>query len=204
MALLSPPGENGADIACGEAQSLGVPMQNGGPLLGFLACRTEHQRQIPGRLVGETRDAEGRRSFCLTLATREQHIRREKATSNICTNQGLMALASNIHCTLLGKEGLREVALQSHAKAEYLKGAIAAIPGFRLPCPGPTFNEFVVEAPVPAAPLLSRLAARGILAGIPLSRYDHADARRFLVAATEMNTREEMDRLVAALAEERA
>jgi len=204
MALLSPPGENGADIACGEAQSLGVPMHNGGPLLGFLACRTEHQRQIPGRLVGETRDADGRRAFCLTLSTREQHIRREKATSNICTNQGLMALASNIHCSLLGKEGLREVALQSHAKAEYLKGEIGRIPGYRLPYAGSTFNEFVVEAPVPAAPLLSRLAARGILGGIALSRYDERDTRRFLVAATEMNTREEMDRLVAALAGERA
>ena len=122
-------GREGADIACGELQSLGVPMHLGGPLLGFLACRTEHQRQIPGRLVGETRDAEGRRAFCLTLSTREQHIRREKATSNICTNQGLMALASNIHMSLLGKKGLREVALQSHAKAEYLKGGDREDPG---------------------------------------------------------------------------
>jgi glycine dehydrogenase subunit 1 len=199
LALLAPPGEAGADIACGEAQSLGVPINNGGPVLGFLACRTAHQRQIPGRLVGETRDAEGRRAFCLTLSTREQHIRREKATSNICTNQGLMALAANIHMSLLGKHGLREVAVQSHAKAEYLKRAIARIPGYRLPYPGPTFNEFVVEAPEPAAPLLSRLAARGILAGVALSRYDPGQARRFLVATTEMNTREEMDRLVAAL-----
>ncbi len=199
MALLSPPGEGGADIACGEAQSLGVPMHNGGPLLGFLACRTEHQRQIPGRLVGQTRDAEGRRAFCLTLSTREQHIRREKATSNICTNQGLMALLSNIHMSLLGKNGLREVALQSHAKAEYLKAQIAKIPGYRIPYTGPTFNEFVVEAPEDAAPLLSRLAARRILAGIPLSRYDAKDRRRFLVAATEMNERRDMDNLLAAL-----
>ncbi len=199
MALLAPPGEGGADIACGEAQSLGVPMHNGGPLLGFLACRTEHQRQIPGRLVGQTKDAEGRRAFCLTLSTREQHIRREKATSNICTNQGLMALASNIHMSLLGKAGLREVALQCHAKAEYLKGEIARIPGFRVPHSGPTFNEFVVEAPEDAAPLLSRLAARRILGGVALSRYDPAERRRFLVAATEMNERAEMDRLVAAL-----
>ena len=199
MALLSPPGAAGADIACGEAQSLGVPMHNGGPLLGFLGCRTDHQRQIPGRLVGQTQDAEGRRAFCLTLSTREQHIRREKATSNICTNQGLMALASNIHMSLLGKRGLREVAEQSHAKAEYLKKAIASIPGFRIAYPGPTFNEFVVEAPKDAAPLLARLARRGILGGIALSRFDPRDARRFLVAATEMNTREEMDRLARAL-----
>jgi glycine dehydrogenase subunit 1 len=203
LALLKSPGEGGADIACGELQSLGVPMHLGGPILGFLACRTEHQRQIPGRLVGETRDAEGRRAFCLTLSTREQHIRREKATSNICTNQGLMALASNIHMSLLGKKGLREVALQSHAKAEYLKGEIAKIPGFRIPLTGPTFNEFTGEAPqgVDAAALIDRLAARKILAGIPLSRYDSADRNRFLVAATEMNTRAEMDHLVAALSE---
>jgi glycine dehydrogenase subunit 1 len=200
LALLSPPGEGGADIACGEAQSLGVPMHFGGPLLGFLACRAEHQRQIPGRLVGMTKDAEGHRAFCLTLSTREQHIRREKATSNICTNQGLMALASNIHMSLLGKEGMREVALHCHAKAEYLKGQIAKIPGFGLPYPRPTFNEFLVEAPEDAEMLLARLASRGILGGVPLSRYDRKDRRRFLVAVTELNERAELDRLVAALA----
>jgi glycine dehydrogenase subunit 1 len=200
LALLAPPGAGGADIACGEAQSLGVPIHNGGPLLGFLACRAEHQRQIPGRLVGQTHDAEGRRAFCLTLSTREQHIRREKATSNICTNQGLMALASNIHMSLLGKKGLREVALQSHAKAEYLKGEIAKLPGYRMPYSAPTFNEFTVEAPGPAAPMLARLASRGILGGVPLSRLG-GDPNRFLIAVTELNTREEMHRLVAALGE---
>src|SRR5512132_3541495 len=133
MGLLAPPGERGADIACGEAQALGVPMHLGGPVLGFLTCRSDHRRQIPGRIVGETRDAEGRRAFCLTLATREQHIRRERATSNICTNQGLMAPAANVHCSLLGKRGLREVALQSHAKAEYLKGEIAKVAGYGVP-----------------------------------------------------------------------
>jgi glycine cleavage system P protein (glycine dehydrogenase) subunit 1 len=199
LALLSPPAEGGADIACGEAQSLGVPMHNGGPLCGFLACRTAHQRQIPGRLVGETRDAEGRRAFCLTLSTREQHIRREKATSNICTNQGLMALAANIHMSLLGKKGLREVALQSHAKAEYLKAGISKLPGYRIPYAGPTFNEFLVEAPEPAEPLLARLASAGILGGVPLSRWDRSRPNAFLTAATEMNVKDEMDRLLAAL-----
>ena len=201
LALLRSPADGGADIACGEAQSLGVPMHNGGPLLGFLACRAEHQRQIPGRLVGQTHDAQGRRAFCLTLSTREQHIRREKATSNICTNQGLMALASNVHMSLLGKHGLREVAEQSHAKAEYLKSEIAKVPGYRLPFAGPTFNEFAVDGPGPAAPLLARLASRGILAGVPLSRLGGGPENRFLVAVTEMNTREEMDRLTAALRE---
>jgi len=199
LALLASPASGGADIACGEAQSLGVPMHNGGPLLGFMACRAEHQRQIPGRLVGQTHDAEGRRAFCLTLSTREQHIRREKATSNICTNQGLMALASNIHMSLLGKRGLREVAEQSHAKAQYLKREIAKLPGYRLPYTGPTFNEFCVEAPEPAAPLLARLAVRGILAGVPLSRFWPGEDNRFLTAVTELNTKEEMDRLIAAL-----
>jgi glycine dehydrogenase subunit 1 len=201
LALLRSPADGGADIACGEAQSLGVPMHNGGPLLGFLACRAEHQRQIPGRLVGQTHDAQGRRAFCLTLSTREQHIRREKATSNICTNQGLMALASNIHMSLLGKRGLREVAEQCHAKAEYLKSEIGKLPAFRLPFAGPTFNEFAVDGPGPAATLLARLASGGILAGVPLSRLGGGPENRFLVAVTEMNTREEMDRLVTALKE---
>jgi glycine dehydrogenase subunit 1 len=200
LALLTPPGEAGCDIACGEAQSLGVPMHFGGPLLGFLSCRTAHQRQIPGRLVGQTKDAEGRRAFCLTLSTREQHIRREKATSNICTNQGLMALAANVHMSLLGKAGLREVALQSHAKAEYAKGEIAKLPGYRLPYAGATFNEFVVEGPTPARALISRLASRGVLAGVPLSRWEGGRENAFLVAVTEMNTREEIDRLCRELA----
>src|SRR5262249_61698692 len=128
------------------------------------------------------------------------HIRREKATSNICTNQGLMALASNIHMSLLGKEGLREVALQSHAKAEYLKAAISKLPGFRLPFSGPTFNEFVVATPIAAAKLVSRLAGQKILAGVPLSRFG-GPADQMLVAVTEMNTRAEMDRLVGAVTE---
>jgi len=200
--LLAPPGALGADIAVGEGIGLAIPPSLGGPGLGLFASRDEpdFRKALPGRLVGETVDRRGRRGYVLTLATREQHIRREKATSNICTNQGLMALASNIHMSLLGKEGLREVARQSHAKAEYLKGEIAKVRGYRLPYSGPTFNEFLVEAPEDASGLLARLATRGILGGVPLSRFDAADRRRFLVAVTEMNERTEMDRLVAALA----
>ena len=201
LGVLEAPGRLGADIVVGEGQGLGVPMSFGGPNLGVFAAKNELVRRMPGRLVGATVDKDGRRGFVLTLQTREQHIRREKATSNICTNQGLMALASNIHMSLLGKHGLREVAKQSHAKAEYLKGEIAKVSGYRLPYAGPTFNEFAVDGPGPAAPLLARLASRGILAGVPLSRLGGGPENRFLIAVTEMNTREEMDRLVAALKE---
>jgi glycine dehydrogenase subunit 1 len=200
LGVLEAPARYGCALAIGEGQGAGNAMSFGGPHYGFVAARIEHIRRMPGRIVGETTDLAGERGYVLTLSTREQHIRREKATSNICTNQGLMALASNIHMSLLGKEGLREVAVQCHAKAEYLKSEIAKIPGYRIPYSGPTFNEFVVEAPEDAAPLLARLAARRILGGIALSRFDAADRRRFLVAATEMNERAEMDRLVAALA----
>ena len=201
LGILAPPGDLGADIAVAEGQPFGNRLNYGGPYLGMLAAKMEHVRKMPGRIVGETVDVDGRTGYVLTLQAREQHIRREKATSNICTNQGLMALASNIHMSLLGKHGLREVAEQSHAKAEYLKGEIAKVPGYRLPFAGPTFNEFAVDAPGPAAPLLARLASRGILAGVPLSRLGGSSENRFLVAVTEMNTREEMDRLVAALKE---
>jgi glycine dehydrogenase subunit 1 len=202
LGVLAPPGEVGADIAVAEGQGLGNHLGYGGPYLGIVAARMADVRRMPGRIVGETTDVEGRPGYVLTLQAREQHIRREKATSNICTNQGLMALASNIHMSLMGKKGLREVAEQSHAKAEYLKKKIAAVAGFRLPDSAATFNEFVVEAPVDAAPLLASLAERGILGGVPLSRWDDGGSpRAFLVAVTEMNTREEMDSLAAALAD---
>jgi glycine dehydrogenase subunit 1 len=175
-------------------------MSFGAPALGFLACRDGHKRQMPGRLAGETVDADGKRAFCLTLSTREQHIRREKATSNICTNQGLMALCSNIYLSLLGKTGLRETAVQCASKAQYLKHRIAAVPGFSIETPGPIFNEFCVRGPMAAGEIVARLAERGILAGVALARWFPDRTRDMLVAVTEMNTKEEMDRYAAELA----
>jgi glycine dehydrogenase subunit 1 len=200
LALLTPPGEIGLDIACGEARSLGVPMSYGAPALGFLACRDVHKRQMPGRLAGETVDADGKRAFCLTLSTREQHIRREKATSNICTNQGLMALCSNVYLALMGKAGLRETAVQCASKAGYLKEKIAAVPGFQIATAGPVFNEFAVRGPRPAREVVEAMARREILAGVPLATWFPGRDREFLVAVTEMNTREEMDRYAQELA----
>jgi glycine dehydrogenase subunit 1 len=200
LALLSPPGDAGLDIACGEARSLGVPMSYGAPALGFLACRDAHKRQMPGRLAGETVDAEGKRAFCLTLSTREQHIRREKATSNICTNQGLMALCSNVYLSLMGKAGLRETAVQCASKAEYLKEKIAAVPGYSIATEGPTFNEFAVRGPRPAREIVAALGEKGILAGVPLGTWFPERDRDFLVAVTELNTKAEMDVYAAELA----
>ncbi|MGH9442978.1 MAG: glycine dehydrogenase, partial [Thermoanaerobaculia bacterium] len=199
LALLKSPGESGLDIACGEARSLGVPMSFGAPALGFLACRDAHKRQMPGRLAGQSVDSEGRRAFCLTLSTREQHIRREKATSNICTNQGLMALCSNVYLSLLGRAGLREVAIQCASKAEYLKKRIAGTPGFSIETRGPVFNEFCVRCPKPAGEIVAHLGARNILAGVPLTRWFPGRTHEMLVAVTEMNTKEEMDRYAAEL-----
>ena len=203
LAVLVPPGEAGIDIACGEAASFGIPPSFGGPLVGFLACRDAAKRQIPGRLVGKTVDANGAPAFCLTLATREQHIRRERATSNICTNQGLMALAATMTLSALGKQGLRETALQCLSKAEYFKAALKASAG---PCPlaftGPTFNEFALRCSVPVAKVLSALEAKGILGGVPLGRlapWEKSWGDLLLVAVTERNSREEIDLYVATL-----
>lgn len=199
LALLKAPGEAGLDIACGEARSLGVPMSYGAPALGFLACREGHKRQMPGRLAGQTVDAAGQRAFCLTLSTREQHIRREKATSNICTNQGLMALASNIYLCLMGKAGLRETAVQCASRAAYLKDGISRSRGFAITSGGPVFNEFCVRAPGPAEEVVRKLAAKKILAGVPIARWFPERGREMLVAVTELNTRAEMDRYLAEL-----
>jgi glycine dehydrogenase subunit 1 len=171
----------------------------GGPYLGFFAARNQDLRNLPGRLVGETVDHQGRRGFVLTLATREQHIRREKATSNICSNQGLCALAATIYLALFGRRGLRELAEHNFAKAAYARERIAALPGFRLPFSGPVFNEFVVEAPLPAVEVLRRVQAQDILGGIPLARWYPRLPQSFVVCVTEQNRREDIDALCAVL-----
>ena len=202
LGLLKSPGECGADIVIAEGQSFGVPLSYGGPYLGLFATREKYARQLPGRLVGVAADREGRRGFVLTLATREQHIRREKATSNICTNEGLIALAATIYMTTMGRRGLQEVAMQCAQKARYAARQIAAIDGFTLPFSAPVFNEFVVRAPVAAEGLLRRLAnERNITGGLALSRYDSDRPNDFLVCVTELNPRSEIDALVAGLKE---
>jgi glycine dehydrogenase subunit 1 len=202
LGVLTPPGQHGFDICVGEGQAWGVPLQFGGPYVGFMVVRDALKRHMPGRLVGETLDVDGKRAYVLTLATREQHIRRGKATSNICTNQALIALAANMYLTLLGKEGLREVATQCLQKTAYLKNKLAAIGGVELPFSGPVYNEFVVRTPFAAADVLGDLEHDKILGGIPLSQFETFETgheRDFLVAVTELHTREQLDQLAAAL-----
>jgi glycine dehydrogenase subunit 1 len=199
LALLRAPGELGADLVCGEAQSFGVPMGIGGPHLGFLATRQKHLRQLPGRIVGETVDTAGRRGFVLTLATREQHIRRERATSNICTNQGLCLLMATVYLALLGRRGLRRLAEMNLAKAEYAKARVREATGLSLPLSAPTFNEFAVGLPGDAADFLQRARDEGIVAGLDLAPYDPELGPALLVCTTERTSREAIDRLVALL-----
>lgn len=198
--LLRSPGACGADIVVAEGQSFGVPLSFGGPYVGLFATRDKYARQIPGRLVGEAYDKKGRRGFVLTLATREQHIRREKATSNICTNEGLIALAATIYLETMGPRGVQEVAQQCTQKAHYAAREIAKLEGFSLPYSGPFFNEFIVRAPSDAAALLGKLASeKGIDGGIVLSRFYKTRPNDFLVCVTELNTREQIDALVEGL-----
>jgi glycine dehydrogenase subunit 1 len=199
LGLLRAPGELGADIVCGEAQSFGVPTSFGGPALGFLAAREKSVRQMPGRLCGQTVDARGKRGFVLTLSTREQHIRREKATSNICTNQGLCLLQATIYLSLLGRVGLVKLARLNFAKAEYLRQRVRTTPGLGLPLAAPTFNEFVVSVPDPAA-ALARAADANLIGGLDLAPYEPNLGPSLLVCATELATRDAMDALVGALA----
>ncbi|MFI4988776.1 MAG: aminomethyl-transferring glycine dehydrogenase subunit GcvPA [Alphaproteobacteria bacterium] len=203
LGLVKPPGAMGADIVAAEGQSLGVPLSFGGPYLGLFAAREKYVRQMPGRLCGEAHDAEGRRGWVLTLSTREQHIRREKATSNICTNSGLCALAFTVHLALLGEAGLLRLAELNHAKAVQLAERLAAVKGVEL-LNESFFNEFTVRLPRPAAAVVEALAERRILGGVPLSRlYPDAPALAdlLLVAATEVNTDAEIEALAEALEE---
>ncbi|WCT78760.1 aminomethyl-transferring glycine dehydrogenase subunit GcvPA [Novosphingobium humi] len=203
LGLLEAPGALGADIVVGEGQSLGVGLQFGGPYLGLFGCREKFLRQIPGRLCGETLDAEGRRSFVLTLSTREQHIRREKATSNICTNSGLCALAFSIHMSLLGGAGLERLARINHGKAQALAAAVATVPGVSV-LNDAYFNEFTVILPKDAREVVDALAERDILGGVPLGRLyaeTPALANGLLLTATECTSDEDIAALVAALKE---
>jgi len=203
LGAIRSPGEMGADIVVGEGQSLGVGLQFGGPHLGLFACNHKHVRQMPGRLCGETVDADGRRGFVLTLSTREQHIRREKATSNICTNSGLMSLAFTIHMTLLGEKGLRHLAELNHARAVETAERLAAIPGVEL-LTHRFFNEFTLRLPVPARQAVRDMAEMGVLGGISLGRLfpRRLDLENGLVVAvTETVSKADIDALVRALTE---
>ena len=200
LGILAPPGEYGADVAIAEGQSMGTPANFGGPALGFFAAKKEHLRRLPGRIVAETVDKDGRRGFVLTLQTREQHIRRERATSNICTNTGLMATIGTISMCLLGKRGVHEVAEQCAKKAHYAARALAEAGAPRLHR-GDFFREFAVNVPGSVERVIDLGLARGVLAGVPLRRLDPGFPDGLLVAVTERRTREEIDRLAAVVAD---
>jgi glycine dehydrogenase subunit 1 len=201
LGLLKTPGEMGADMAVGDGQSLGNPLSFGGPSFGFLAVRQEHIRNLPGRIVGETVDKDGRRGFVLTLQAREQHIRRQKATSNICSNQSLCALRGLIFLATLGREGFAELARLNYDKAQYAKGLLGGIRGVSLLTDGPIFNEFTLSLPLAAATVTERLLAKGIAAGLPLARWYPGMASCLVVTVTEKRSREEIDLLAARLEE---
>jgi glycine dehydrogenase subunit 1 len=204
MALLKPPGQwgrNGVDITCGDGQPLGIPMASGGPSFGFLACKEGIVRQMPGRIIGKTVDLEGRTGYTLTLQAREQHIRRAKATSNICTNQGLLVTAATLHMSLLGPVGLRSAAAASHERTRQLLGVLTSIPGVTRVHNRPFFNEAVIRLPKPATEVSQALLARGILGGLPLSRFMAGRDNELLICATEKRTAAQIDAYAVALAE---
>ena len=201
LGLIRPPGDWGADIVVGEGHALGAPLSFGGPFLGFMAAKESLLRQMPGRLVGEAMDASLRRGYVLTLSTREQHIRREKATSNICTNQGLIATAATIHMSLMGKEGMREAAIQCHSKAQFARDCLAKVRGCRLRFDASIFNEFVLDLPAPASRVVNALVAKGVIAGLDLARFYQEMPNALLVCVTEMNSREEIEWFAAKLDE---
>ncbi len=199
LGLLRPPGDYGAGIVVAEGKWTGNPTDFGGPLVGMFACKQEYVRQMPGRIVGATVDGDGRRGFVLTLATREQHIRREKATSNICTSESLVALATTIYLCEMGRQGLREVGEHCLQKAHYAAEQIDALPGYRLLTAAPFVKEFVVRCPRPAAEVNQALLQRGIVGGYDLARYAPDLADCLLLCCTELTTREDVDRLVTEL-----
>jgi glycine dehydrogenase subunit 1 len=199
LGVLVPPGELGADLVTAEGQSLGVAQSFGGPYVGLLGARKGFVRQMPGRLAGVATDTEGKRGFVLTLQTREQHIRREKATSNICTNQGLMATAATIYMATLGPQGFREVSERCFQNAHYLADQLSDMSGYEVIGDGPFFNEFVVKTPISPSELNRKLAERSVIGGLDLGRYENALAEHWLLCATELNDRAAIDRLIEAL-----
>jgi glycine dehydrogenase subunit 1 len=202
LGLLKPPGEMGADIVTGEGQPLGIPLSFGGPYLGILTTKLEYVRSIAGRLVGETVDSKGQRGFVLTLSTREQHIKREKASSNICTNQGLMMLAATAYLSLLGKSGFRQVAETCYHKAHYAAEQISKLKGFKLLWPNtPFFHEFAIQAPVPTKVLNAHLLKHTVIGGYDLSADYPGLQNASLLAFTEMNSKHQIDKLVEGMAE---
>ena len=198
--LIKPPGAFDADIAAGEGQALGLPPSYGGPLLGLMTTKKEYVRALPGRLVGKTLDRHEQECFVITLATREQHIRRAKATSNICTNQGLCATSSCIYMSLLGSTGLKQLARLNHQAAVTLKNALLELDGVSLAYPtAPSFNEFVVDLKKPAQEVFNTLTKHGIVPGVPLSRFDPDRQNSMLVTATELTRAKDIEKLTAAL-----
>jgi glycine dehydrogenase subunit 1 len=195
LGMLKTPGEMGFDIATGEGQSLGLPLSFGGPYLGFISAKSQLLRQMPGRIVGSTVDSEGKRGFVLTLQTREQHIRRERATSNICSNEALCALRAAIFVSLLGREGLKELAQQNYQKAEFAKDLLSRISGVQVKRSSATFNEFTVLLPKPADEVVHRMIAKGFACGFPLGRFYKGMDNYLLIAVTEKRTKEEISRL---------
>ncbi len=196
--LIKSPGSQGADIVCGEGQSFGIPQSYGGPGVGMFACKKDYMRNMPGRLVGKTQDKDGKQGFVLTLSTREQHIRREKATSNICSNSGLCAMTSAVYMASLGGTGLRELARLNYDKAEYLKDRLCQA-GFKIPFAASTFNEFVVQFQPGFDATYQRLLDEKIVAGLPLAPYYPELADHYLLCATETRTQKDMDRLIDSL-----
>ncbi|MEA2842387.1 MAG: glycine dehydrogenase subunit 1, partial [Actinomycetota bacterium] len=196
LGLLKPPGDFGVDVVVGEGQPFGTPLSFGGPYLGLFACRREHVRRLPGRLVGETVDVEGRRAYVTTLRTREQDIRREKASSNVCTNQTLIAVAFAVHLSWLGTTGLRTLALRCARGTRYAREAVLAIDGVEPLVDAPVLREFAVATPMPAEEVVERMADEGFLAGVALGP-EYGDG--LLVAVTERRTRDEIDAYATAL-----